>query len=89
MSVKNLQASTLLRAMCLWVSIGCSGLVIAEDAEAPDLEFLEYLGSWEADEEDWVLLAPDATPDEASNERDKESVEAPDGDQLAELNDES
>ena len=89
MSGKNVQALTVFRTMFLWGLIGCSGLVVAEDAEAPDLEFLEYLGSWEADEEDWVLLAPDATPDEASNERDKESVEAPDGDQLAELNDES
>ena len=89
MSGKNVQALTVFRAMFLWVLIACSGLVVAEDAEAPDLEFLEYLGSWETGEEDWVLLAPDATPDEASNERDKESVETPDGDQLAELNDES
>jgi hypothetical protein len=89
MSGKNVQALTVFRAMFLWGLIGCSGLVVAADAEAPDLEFLEYLGSWEADEEDWVLLAPDATPDEASNEADKESVETPDGDQLAELNDES
>jgi hypothetical protein len=66
-----------------------AGVATADEEATPDLEFLEYLGSWEADEEDWVLLAPDATPDEASNEADKESVETPDGDQLAELNDES
>ena len=88
MSGKNVQALTVFRTMGLWVLIGCSGLVVAEDAEAPDLEFLEYLGSWEADEEDWVLLAPDATPDEASNEAGKERVDTPDEDKLAELNNE-
>jgi hypothetical protein len=75
--------------MLLWGLIVCSGLVVAEDAEAPDLEFLEYLGSWEADEEDWVLLAPDAVPDGASTETGKERVDTPDEDKLAELNDES
>jgi hypothetical protein len=89
MSGKNVQALTAFRAVFLWGLIGCSGLVVAEDAEAPDLEFLEYLGSWEANEEDWVLLAPDATPDEASNEAGKERVDTPDDDKLAELNDES
>ena len=88
MSGKNVQALTVFRAMFLWVLIACSGLVVAEDAEAPDLEFLEYLGSWATGEEDWELRAPAATPAEASNARDTESVEPPDGHQLAELNDE-
>ena len=73
----------MLRAAVVWVLIGCSGIGIAQDAEAPDLEFLEYLGSWEASEEDWVLVAPEATPDKESKETEKESVDAPDGEKLA------
>jgi hypothetical protein len=34
---------------------GCSGVVMADD-EQPDLEFLEYLGSWEESDEDWLLF---------------------------------
>ncbi len=30
----------------------------AEDADAvPDMEFLEYLGSWEESDEEWMLFA--------------------------------
>jgi hypothetical protein len=89
MSAKYVNALTVLRAAFLWALIGCSGLVVAEDADAPDLEFLEYLGSWEDAEADWVLLAPEAAPEEASNETGKESVDTSDEDKLAELNDES
>jgi hypothetical protein len=39
----------------LWGLFGCSGVVIAED-EQPDMEFLEYLGSWEESDEDWLLF---------------------------------
>lgn len=30
---------------------------IGQEAEGPDLEFLEYLGSWEADDDEWVIAA--------------------------------
>ena len=39
----------------LWGLFGCSGVVLAED-EQPDMEFLEYLGSWEESDEDWLLF---------------------------------
>lgn len=29
----------------------------AKDEPAPDLAFLEYLGSWEASDDEWVLAA--------------------------------
>ena len=89
MSAEAMQPLAALRAAVLWALIGCSGIVIAEDAEAPDLEFLEYLGSWEAAEQDWVLLAPDVLPEDETKETEKEKVDAPDGEKLAELNDES
>ncbi len=34
---------------------GCSVVVVADD-EQPDMEFLEYLGSWEESDEDWLLF---------------------------------
>jgi len=39
----------------LWGLFGCNGVVVAED-EQPDMEFLEYLGSWEESDEDWLLF---------------------------------
>lgn len=89
MSAEETQPLAVLGAAVLWALIGCGGTVIAADADAPDLEFLEYLGSWEASEKDWVLVAPDVVPDEETEETEKESVDAPDGEKLAELNDES
>ncbi len=35
--------------------IGC-GAAVADDEELPALEFLEYLGSWEESDEDWMLF---------------------------------
>jgi len=29
----------------------------AEESEEPDLEFLEYLGSWQAQDDEWVIAA--------------------------------
>lgn len=29
---------------------------IAEDEELPEIEFLEYLGSWEESDEDWLVV---------------------------------
>lgn len=72
----------------LWGFLGVSGLVVAEDAEAPDLEFLEYLGSWDESDEDWVILVADAVATKESEEAEQENVPAPDGEKLAELDNE-
>ena len=89
MSADGRQSPRGLRAVLAWSLVCLNGLVVADDVEAPDLEFLEYLGSWEASEEDWVLLAPDMTEEETPTGNGDESADAPDGDKLAELNDES
>lgn len=65
-------------AFC-WLVIG--GTANAQDDEAPALDLLEYLGSWEESDEDWLLFeneqpetaadedaAPDETPTELNNE---------------------
>ena len=78
-----------LRMAVLWGLIGISGAVIAEDAEAPDLEFLEYLGSWEASDEDWVVLATDAIQEQETARTEQGKDSAPDGEKLAEIDDEN
>ena len=32
------------------------GVVVADDEEMPEIDFLEYLGSWEESDEDWLIL---------------------------------
>ncbi len=64
---------------------GFSGIAAADEEAMPDMEFLEYLGSWEDSDEDWVLLAADAVEQMAAEERrtdpaakEEESVETDD-----------
>ena len=55
--------------------------------EVPELEFLEYLGSWEESDEDWLLFNEvDADKARASDER---SDPAPEGEESTETDDES
>lgn len=64
------------------------GHVLADDkADEPDLEFLEYLGSWEASEEDWLIFAGAPETKDESDDKEKEET-APGGEKLAEVNDE-
>ena len=84
-----MSAERLVRGTLVWGFVALGGIALAEEAEAPDLEFLEYLGSWENAEEDWILLAGDMKPAAASDQKDDKSVDAPGGEKLAELNDES
>ena len=90
MSVETGHAGTLIRAAIIWAFVGCGCLVMAEEAQAPDLEFLEYLGSWEESDEDWVLFAAEIVAREELENKDKDdgSMPAPDGEKLAELDDE-
>ena len=37
--------------------------------EAPDMEFLEYLGSWETSDDEWILFAGEDLPAEDRGER--------------------
>ena len=76
------------RVAVLWGLIGVCGLVLADEAEAPDLEFLEYQGSWDESDEDWVLLAAETATGKESEEEEEEIDTAPNGEKLAELDDE-
>ena len=89
MSADSLNADKLMRVAVLWGLIGVTGIVVADEAEAPELEFLEYLGSWEESDEDWLLLAAEAVDKKESEETIDESEPAPNGEKLAELDDET
>lgn len=66
--------------------IACSCTVQAADDEQPDMEFLEYLGSWEESDEDWLLLN-DALNEVAKDK--KRSDPVPEGEESTELQNES
>lgn len=67
--------------------LGC-GLVLADDEEeeAPDMEFLEYLGFWEESDEEWLIfdeLGP------VTAELEERNDPAPKGEASTEAEDES
>ncbi len=46
----------------VWGPLGCVSLVMASDEIQPHPEFLEYLGSWEESDEDWLIFNEEAEP---------------------------
>jgi hypothetical protein len=85
LSVDNRQPEAAFKVAILWGLLGCTGVVTADDEVMPDIEFLEYLGSWEESDEDWVVLAAEAIEQVASEDersdpasKEKESVETDD-----------
>ena len=71
----------------LWGLFGCSGVVVADD-EQPDVEFLEYLGSWEESDEDWLLFDLRERETVIADEKERNDP-APAGKESTESDDES
>ena len=68
--------------------VACGGSALADDEEAlPDLEFIEYLGSWEESDEDWLLVS-DVTRVRDEIMQDEGSDPAPKGEESMENEDE-
>jgi len=63
--------------------LGCS-LVLAADEEIPDPDFLEYLGSWEESDEEWLIFDEPVTA-----EAEERSDPVPEGEESTEKTDES
>lgn len=73
------------RRACLGsLLMACSLAGVAEE-ELPEIEFLEYLGSWEESDEDWTMFM---APIEADSETDTRSDPAPEGEESTETDDE-
>ncbi len=64
-----------------------TSLALAADEELPDPEFLEYLGSWEESDEDWLIFSEPVTAEVDKNR--KRSEPAPEGEESTEKSDES
>ena len=74
----------------LWWIVTLGTVVVAEETvDRVELDFLEYLGSWEGSDEDWVLFTLDLESGRQLNEKEAENLAARESDKLAELDDES
>ena len=78
-----MSADSIFRAVVIGLLI-CGGLSLAEEVEAPELDFLEYLGMWEESDEEWQILAEAVAAD-----NDERSDPAPEGETSTEKEDES
>ncbi len=67
--------------------LGICGVVLAADNELPDGEFLEYLGSWEESDEEWLIFDQDG--ERVAADSDEKADPAPQGEGSAEKDDES
>lgn len=74
------------RRLGLTVALGILGGGYALAEEAPDLEFLEYLGSWEESDEDWLIF--NRFDAEEAKDNEERSDPAPEGEESTEKDDE-
>lgn len=56
MTLAPMSANGFARVVLLWGPLGCVSAVLANEVMQPDIEFLEYLGSWEDSDADWLLF---------------------------------
>jgi hypothetical protein len=65
------------RAIVVWLGGAWLPLIVhaqdteAPEADVPDPEFLEYLGSWQADDDEWLLIAEWEKDDPDKDRRDR------------------
>jgi len=84
-----MSANTGLAALC--GLLACGGVALAQESETPDLAFLEYLGSWEGSDEEWVLFSEEEVSGSDNGDEGKpgETDPAPQAENVAELDDEN
>jgi hypothetical protein len=80
-------SAQLLRVVVACSLLGICGGVTAGDDELPDAAFLEYLGSWDESDEDWLLVS-DVTRVREEIMQDEGSDPAPKGEESMETEDE-
>ena len=80
-------SAQLLRVVVACSLLGINGGVTADDDELPDVEFLEYLGSWDESDEDWLLVS-DVNKAREEIMQDEGSNPAPKGEDSLENEDE-
>jgi hypothetical protein len=66
--------------MLLAAVAGFGGTAHAQD-DGPDLSFLEYLGSWQEGDEEWLIVADlEQEPEDKEEPEDKDEASAEDED---------
>ena len=88
MTLAPMSASGIARVVLFWGPLGCASLVLANEEVLPDIEFLEYMGSWEASDEDWVWFR-DETDQIVGGDDSEPSDTAENAEESTELRDES
>ena len=68
------------RHAILILMVGLAVPAQADEEEVTDLEFLEYLGSWEESDEEWLIFDEETEtaenePQQPQEQKDKESAE--------------
>lgn len=64
------------------------GVALADEQQAPEAEFLEYLGMWDESDEDWMVFDTMQAADDTTDD-DERSDPVPEGEESAEKKDES
>jgi len=77
-----MSAERVVALLACGLSLGTAAL--AEDEAAPDADFIEYLGMWQENDEEWLLHE-----DGQTTELDERSDPVPEGEESTETNDES
>jgi hypothetical protein len=79
--------SQILRVLVACGLIGHCGALAADEDELPDIEFLEYLGSWDESDADWQVVSEvDRIREQVS--KDERTDPAPDGEESTETENE-
>lgn len=90
MSASSIQAEAGLKIAVICGLLGASGVLRADEPEVPDLAFLEYLGSWQESDEDWVLFSEEEEEEETESDNEVKGTDpAPQEEKVAELDDEN
>lgn len=87
MSADNAGCGDLRSLLLAAALLGLSGAAAEADDTLPDAEFLEYLGSWEASDEEWLLVQSIALRKAVTGD-DERNDPAPDGEESTESIDE-
>ena len=67
--------------------LGVCGIVLAADNDLPEAEFLEYLGSWEESDDEWLLF--DIDDEQIAADAEERIDPAPQREESTEKDDES
>lgn len=71
----------------IWLGLIVPGVAAADEETPPDLELLEYLGSWEGSDEEWMLFSEET--EIANSESSQRSDPEQEGEESTESENES